>query len=331
MDVILLLFGIGGFVHWWKARNRSLTFSLLGGTWFLFIIAYYGSHTTLFPQLQPQRFTIPLNIFLTIPASAGIAVTLRPLFRGTHIASSLFILSLAFALLVGPLMKPLKTVGAYNLYRLSCQFPAPLTELLNWLEHHTTREGRIFIEDSECDTEHQYYGAHFPALFPEYLKREYLCGPRPLYPIKHSYASFTAGVLFEKKIEDYALPELQSCFDLYNVKWIVCWSEESKTFFNQYPDYLVKRGEIDTFTFYEVKRTCTFFLKGSGEVLSDYNRLELTQIAAENNEIIIAYHWMQYLKTIPERKLERAYRGNDPVGFIRIIDPPPTLVIYNGY
>jgi hypothetical protein len=31
MDVILLLFGIGGFMHWWKARNRSLTFSLLGG------------------------------------------------------------------------------------------------------------------------------------------------------------------------------------------------------------------------------------------------------------------------------------------------------------
>jgi len=188
-----------------------------------------------------------------------------------------------FALLVQPVFKPLKTVYQYGLYRLSCDFPAPLTELLKWLDTHTTREGRILIEDSECDTFHQYYGAHFPALFPEYVQREYLCGPRPMYPIKHSYASFTAGLLFEKKIEDYTLEELQRNFDIYNVGWIVCWCEESKKVFDRFPAYLVKAGDIDTFTLYEVKRTPSFFLKGRGTVQSDYNRLELTGVVPEDD------------------------------------------------
>ena len=331
MDVILLLFGICGFYSWWKERKMKLMLPFMGGTLFLFVIAYYGSHTDFFAQLQPQRFTIPLNIFLIIPASAGILLILQTLFKGRSVPATCFISSLIFVVLVGPVAKPLKAIYTYNLYRLSCEFPTPLKELLNWLENHTNREGRILIEDSESDTFHQYYGAHFPALFPEYTKREYLCGPRPMYPIKHSYASFTAGVLFEKKIEDYSLDELKKSFDLYNVKWIVCWLDTSKNFFNQYPAYLVKKAAIDRFTIYQVHRRPSFFLKGEGGVKSDYNRLELSQIVTEDDEIIINYHFMKGLKTDPERTLERVLIGGDPIGFIRIVNPPRSLVIYNGY
>ena len=66
-------------------------------------------------------------------------------------------------------------------------------------------------------------------------------------------------------------------------------------------------------------------------VKSDYNRLELSQIVTEDDEIIINYHFMQDLKTNPERKLERVFIGDDPIGFIRIANPPGSLVIYNGY
>jgi len=331
MDVILLLFGLCGLYSWLREKRLKLMLPFLSGVIFIFIIAYYGSYTDLFSQLQPQRFTIPLNILLIIPCSAGMLLSIHTLFKGRNMTASLFILSLAFVFLVYPVMKPLKAIYKYNLYRLSCNFPAPLKDLLNWIKEHTTREGRILIEDSEFDTGHQYYGAHLPALFPEYVKREYLCGPRPMYPIKHSYASFTAGVLFEKNIEDYSLEELKSSFKLYNVKWIVCWLEKSKDFLNQYPEYIVKTAEIDKFTIYQVKRKPSFFLKGEGKVKSDYNRLELNQIAAEDSEIIISYHFMKYLKTKPKRKLERVFLSDDPIGFIRIIDPPRSLTIYNGY
>jgi hypothetical protein len=303
----------------------------MGGTLFLFAIAYTGSHTDFFAQLQPQRFTIPLNIFLIIPASVGMMLILQTLFKERSVPTTCFICSLIFVVLVGPVAKPLKAIYTYNLYRLSCEFPTPLKELLNWLENHTDRQGRIVIEDSESDTFHQYYGAHFPALFPEKVKREYLCGPRPMYPIKHSYASFTSGVLFEKKIEDYSLNELKKSFDLYNVRWIVCWLDTSKNVFNRYPAYLVKKAAIDRFTIYEVNRKPSFFLKGHGVVTSDYNRLELNQIEAVDDEIIINYHFMDGLTTNPERTVERIFKGNDPVGFIRIANPPRSLIIDNGY
>jgi hypothetical protein len=152
-----------------------------------------------------------------------------------------------------------------------------------------------------------------------------------MYPVKHSYASFTGGVLFEKRIEEYSLEELKRQFDMYNVTWVVCWLDRSKEFFNRHPGYLTKAGEIATFTIYRVNRKPSFFIKGSGEVRADYNRLELRQVAAEGNEIIISYHWMRQLKTEPAAKLEKFFTGSDPVGFIRIIDPPESLVIYNRY
>ena len=82
IETILLLFGIGGFYYMWKARSKKLMLSMLGGTIFLFVIAYYGSHTNFFPQLQPQRFTIPLNIFLIIPASICMFLMFQSLLAG---------------------------------------------------------------------------------------------------------------------------------------------------------------------------------------------------------------------------------------------------------
>ena len=94
---------------------------------------------------------------------------------------------------------------------------------------------------------------------------------------------------------------------------------------------MVRLSDIDNFTVYEVKRTATFFLKGSGTVRADYNRLELTDIVPEQGEIIISYHWMKFFKTIPQVRIERADALGDPVGFIKIINPPPSLVVVNGY
>ena len=331
VEVALLLFGIAGMYRWLKEKRWALFFPFAAGVVFIFAVAYYGSHTRLFPQLQPQRFIVPLNILLLIPASAGVVPVLRTLFEKRGAAARLFGAALLLALLVGPVIQPLKTIYGYNLYRLNCEFSPAVEELLSWLDEHTTREGRILLEDSEYDTGHRFGGAHLPALFPERLQREYLCGPRPMYPVKHSYASFTAGVLFEKKIEEYSLEELQRQFDLYNVTWVVCWLDRSQEFFNRHPGYLTRAGEVASFIIYRVNRKPSFFIKGSGEVRADYNRLELRQVVAEGNEIIISYHWMRQLKTEPPRKLERIFIGDDPVGFIRIIDPPDSLAIYNGY
>jgi hypothetical protein len=80
-----------------------------------------------------------------------------------------------------------------------------------------------------------------------------------------------------------------------------------------------------------VNRAPSFFLKGKGEKKAELNKIELKNVRPEDGEIILSYHWMKYLKTDPPRKLERTFFLDDPVGFIKIINPPSSLVIYNRY
>jgi hypothetical protein len=152
-----------------------------------------------------------------------------------------------------------------------------------------------------------------------------------MYPIKHSYASFTRGMLFGRQVEEYSRAEVQERFATYNVRWIVCWYKESKKFFEQFPDYIIKLSDVDKFSIYEVKREPSFFIKGKGTVRADYNRLELDNVSAEDDEIIISYHWMKTLKLAKGGSIERAFIGGDPIGFIKIKHPHRSLLLINAY
>jgi hypothetical protein len=334
MDIVLLLFGVLGFYCWKQKKLQVLWLPFAGGVIGAFMAAFYGSFTTFFPQFQPERFNIALSLLLIIPASVGVFTGAKELFCNRSRRAQFFIACLLFAFLYRPLLRPLGIVYRNKPYRLMCQVPGQFLELVSFLKNNTNNEGRILIEDSEYSKEsyiHEYFGGHFPALFPEYLKREYLCGPRPMYPIQHAYASFTRGVLFEKKLATYTAEELRRMFDTYNVRWIVCWYGESKKFFERFPDYIIKIGNVDKFIIYEVKRRPSFFIKGEGTVNSDYNRLELKDIVPEDNELIISYHWMENFKAQPEVAIEKVLMAGDPIGFIKIKNPPSSLVIATDY
>lgn len=334
MDVVLLLFGVLGLYCWKQEKLQMLWLPFTGGCIAAFMAAFYGSFTAFFPQFQPERFTIALGLLFIIPASVGMYTVGKALLHNRSRYALLFIACLLFTLLYRPLVWPFGVLYTKKPYRLNCRLPAQFADLVKFLENNTTTAGRILIEDSEYSTSspvHEYFGGHLPALFPEFLKREYLCGPRPMYPMQHGHASFTRGELFEKKLAAYTAEELRRMFDTYNVKWIVCWYQESKDFFNRFPDYISSIGVIDKFSIYEVKRNPSFFLCGSGEVRADYNHLVLRNVVPHNNEIIISYHWMVQLRAIPAIQIERVYMGGDPVGFIKIKNPPQSLVLINKY
>jgi hypothetical protein len=335
IDVLFLVFSGGGFYCWHKQRRYHLIVAFAGAFIFVFLIAFYGSYTVFFAQLQPERFTVPLTLLLIIPATIGMYNAIIAILKGKNMTAFVFIVCAAFVLLYRPVVRPFINFYHSKFLRLSCTFPENLQVLLKYLEAHTTQEGRILIEDSEylrnSSPFHAYYGGHFPGLFPEYLKREYLCGPRPMYPIKHSYASFVRGVMFDKNIADYSLIELRDRFDTYNVKWIVCWYEESKKFFESFPGYITKIADIYKFSIYEVEREPSFFIKGRGTVHAEYNRLELNNVIAEDNEIIISYHWMKTLQLVSGGSIEQVFLRGDPIGFIKIKNPSFSPIIVNSY
>jgi len=51
----------------------------------------------------------------------------------------------------------------------------------------------------------------------------------------------------------------------------------------------------------------------------------------DDDEVIISYHWMKKLKTEPPIAFEKTVVGDDPIGFIKLINPPSHVVIYNAY
>ena len=300
VDAVLLLLGAAGCLLWWNEGRRRLAAAFGSGTVFIFLVTFYGSHTQFFAQLQPQRFAIALNALLLIPAGVSLCVCMQAFGQVRSRFVQILILALFCVLAYQPVLRPFGVIIRNDYYRLMCSMPTPISELTEFFARHTNRDGRILIEDSEAINRpgfferEAYYGTHLPGMFPAFLKREYLCGPRPMYPIKHSFASFTRGVLFDRPVGDYSFHELQAAFDLFNVLWVVSWFEGSRQVFDSFPGYFRPIGIIDKFTVYEVLRKPSFFLKGSGNVQADYNRIELSNVRAEDNEIIISYHWMKY-------------------------------------
>jgi len=344
IELLLLVFGLLG-LYLWRLRKEHLKYISLGGAViFLWFLSYYGSLLTLTTELQPLRFMIPLHSFLTVPAAFGIWWSITTI-KDTYAKRDLLtVMSLILIMLIPLFARKMYAIAfAFR----SQPFGRPFTTsmhpgnkaLIKWIIEKTTKEGRILIEDSgffdtqgkdKCVWGHQYYLTHFPALLPYYTGREFIGGPYPYSIIRHHFAEFHDGILFKKEIDTLSLPALKHYFDLYNIKWIICWSKKSQDFFNKYPHYLLKDDKVDKFYTYTVNRTPSYFYKGEGQIISDYNKLQLTEVKSQG-EIIIKYHWLKYLKTDPPRPLEKVMIMDDPIGFIKIHNPPSSIVVYNAY
>ena len=341
IELFLLVSGLLG-LYLWKVRKEHLKYlSLAGGLIFLLFVSYYGSLFTFISDLQPQRFVIPFNLFLIVPATCGISWLVNTI-KNNRTKKKWFMVIFICLVVLAPLFAGKRYTIAFDFYYFRpfiTSLHSGNKALIQWITEETTNEGRILIEDS-CflDTQgkdtspwgHQFYLTHLPALLPYYTGREFIGGPHPFSIIQHHFAEFHDGILFKNAIETFSLPDLQSYFDLYNIKWIICWSDRARTFFNQYPHYLLQGDKVDKFYTYTVNRAPSYFYKGKGRISADYNQLQLTEIEP-NDEIIIKYHWLQQFKTDPPRQIEKVMIMDDPIGFIKILNPPSSILVYNGY
>jgi len=216
-------------------------------------------------------------------------------------------------------------------FRLVCSIPEPFQKMVSWIKSNTSSKGRILIENSDFETHHKYYGTHLPILLPQLTGREYIGNYSYYAASKDGIATFNSGVLFRKPIQEFTHESLMNYFNLYNIKWVIYWSDAAHRALgpdNPFSKPLVK---IDSFNICSVVREPSFFIKGKGAVRADYNRIQLSEVKPVDGEIILSYHWMQFLKTDPSRKIERVLLNEDELGFIKIKDPPQSLLIYNDF
>ena len=330
IDIVLLLSAILGMHRLHKKGERFQAALFLGSSIFLFMISYYGSFLEI-TRITPMRFLIPFYIFLIFPSAVGFEYLYR-LFLSDKSKRVKVITSVIIVYLLMALIAP----AYYHLFykrdfRLVCNVPEQFNQLIAWINNNTTQEGRILVENSDFETEHQYYGTHLPFLLPRWTDREYIGVYFYYATTKDSFVSYNAGFLFRKPIGSFSLPELHSYLDLYNIQWIIYWSEESKSIFESGVKDFTYLTSIDKFHICRVERNPTFFIKGSGIARASHNKINLEEINPAGGEIILSYHWMKYLKSDPPQRLERVLFLQDPIGFIKVKNPPSSLLIYNGY
>ncbi len=331
VDLILLGTGILGMTVWRGKENRLRAVLFAATVTFFFLLAYYGSFWDFTASLTPLRFIIFMNVCLCVPAATGLCRLYDLFLKDKPVKIRSLSLIVVFYLSGTVLAVPYYHLFQRKDFRLLTEIPAPVNALTSWIRQNTSPDGRILIENSDFESSHQYYGTHLPYFLPLLTKREYIGNYSPYAISRDSFATFYWGYLFRRKIQEYTRDEVWPYMDLYNIKWIIIWSEESRDFFESAPDYYLFRKKIDKFYIYEVNRTGNFFIKGRGKIRAEINRIELTDLEPQDGEVIISYRWMKYLRTESEIAIDETRMLDDPGGFITLKNPPAELIIYNSY
>ena len=331
IDIGLMLLGMVGLLQW-KRAGADVRAAACGYTIaFLFLLAYYGSFVAFTRTLTPMRFIIMMNVYLVLPASTAICSLYKRLTLHRPVRMRLLLAAFSVFVLALLVARPYYHLFVKNDFKFLTQMPRELEQLIHYIKTATTNEARILIENSDFESDHQYGRGHFPHILPHLTGREFIGNDCAYNPTKDSVVSFINGILFQRPIETLGLQDVAPRFDLYNIGWVICWTGQAKTFFNRYPEYFVPDGAIAQFSLYKVNRRPSFFIKGSGIAHAEMNRIELKNLAPKDGEVIISYHWMKYLKTDPPAAMEPTFFLHDPVGFIKLKNPPHSVLIYNNY
>lgn len=325
---LLLVGGIAGMAEW--RRRRDARFALFAGTTvFLFFFCYYGSFSARLAELNPTRYLPVMNLLLAVPATDALLRLRRKAGEGLAVPGLFLAAALGGCLVT---YTHLQKFDAPLRLRLGSAETADVDALIAKLKKSPPR-GRILLEDSgvmDAEGGGQIYAySQLPARFAELTGRQFIGGPYPYVFEKYHFAEFHDGQLFGQKIEDVPFEKMKGYAELYDITRVVCWSSRSGFYFDSYPEYFRPEWRRGPFRVYTVAREENPFISGSGKIGSTVNRIELRDIKAERGAVVIKYHWADTLRTVPRRKIERFSAGGDPIGFIRIVDPPKNIRVVN--
>ncbi len=327
--------GLAGLALWWREGRRDLLRVFAPQIAFFFALAFYGAPLGL-SLLGPARLTLPLCLFLLPPAAHAIAVGARAAWdgcarlggrRGAWALRAAALALLASgghsAGLPGKLWRP------YALPALQERegYETLGRGLLDFLREQTDRRGRLLHEETDR-LSHRYYGTHLPALIPLETGLALAGGPAPHALLRQNHLRFIAGTFRGRPLGATPPAQMARTLDLYNVRWILCWSAPARRYFERQPG-IQPVGTYDRFALYRVEAEPSWFLEGSGRVEARANRIELSELVPEAGRVTLKFHWLETLRSEPARELRPVPRLDDPVPFISILDPPPNLTIYN--
>jgi len=317
-QTIIFFLGIFGLFLWRKERKIFILF--LATSIFYFAYSYFGSLIIgAISYLQPQRVVVPLTFLLIIPSAKSIQYIANKVKSKKMYAIVFITLLLFFSFLKVPDLY-------FNIIneeqwvwnrRITTSIQQDVQDLILWIKGNTTSEARILIENSGYKSGFQYSDGHLLAMFPYFTNREFVVSPMPYVSIKKGFIpDFYEGILFNKNITYFTQADFEKYFNLYNIKWIVVWSNISKNVFDNSPQ-VSKINQIGRFFIYETKIQPSFFLKGSGIITANYNKIMISNATEE--ETVIKYNFFNKLKINPALEISQ-YETPYLFGFIKIVN-----------
>ena len=331
LNLILLLLSAVAILTEWKTTRRNLVASLLISWLLLVFYASLGSYIDVLASFtQPNRFASAGYLLLVVPAGIGVVGLYKFVFSNcsqkfTRYVAGLFLIFCTSGVLYT--FYEVKREVSYENIGHYGKVPPEVTgigdktsTILDWIEAHTSKNGRILFEISNG----RFHDDSHIAPYLAYASgREFVGGPYPRF----NFSNFWDGFIFGKPINAYSYTEFQKYLNLYNLRWIIVHTQESRDYLADAPGITLNYDDKGL-SFYTVDvNNESFFLKGKGNVVSrDHNFLAFENV--KGNEVIIKYHYFSELETDPPVSMSPIFMLDDPNPFIKLNNPPEEFQLF---
>jgi len=320
----LLLLGLLGLLQLWRGERKPLGAMLMGTVLTLFAVTYFGSMIPFLKGWQPLRLKVPYDLVLVLASSYAIArwVTDRPSASLAYVVP-VFLLAGSVTFLFN-----LATTESLGKLKLRTQIRPEISAIVDWVRTQTPADARVLFEESGDETGFVYDGMYLSSFIPHWTGRQLIGGPINLYNDRHHFAEFHSGKLFKRDIQTLADDEIKNYLRLYNVGAVVAFHPASIQRLLSIPGLVTVDRQIGPIFLMKVDQPLTWFLQGAGNVKSGPNRLEISDV--RGNEITLKYHWIEGLAGSPAVIIIPVKIGEDPIPFIKVVDPPAAFTLQIG-
>jgi hypothetical protein len=316
----LLILGLCGTRNLIKNDHRTVGIVLAIGLAVLFLLTYFGALISAVAAWQPLRFKVPLDLLLVVGAAFCVNQWFsgRQTFRFYFVPAMLVMGGLALTINVA------QTESTGRLHLRTVMLPE-ITAIVDWVRRETPREARLLFEESGDETGFVYDGMYLSSFVPYLTGRQLIGGPINLYNDRHHFAEFHSGKLFQRDIETISDDELRNYLRLYNIGAVVAFHPASVKKLLSIPGLVTVDQRIGPIYLMKVNQPLNWFVEGEGKVDASAGRLELSDL--KGREIVLKYHWVQGLNALPPVQIVPIQLGDDPIAFIKLIDPPSSVVL----
>jgi hypothetical protein len=270
-------------------------------------VRFLGSFVPVVVQMQPLRFMAPAVALLAIPAGLALQALGRKIgLSGGNSAILAGVLLIAGAIWTG---RP----EALDLP----PSPDPLRVFLN---AHTTPDDRLLVQSIDG---YQYEGYEAKA-FPITYNREVIGNT---FPEIDDPAQFHRKFLWGKMLSSWQPADLRTSLERWGVAWVFVQTDEAHELLAATTGVLsVSVGPYRAFQL--PSASTSRFLIGRGQVTAKVNRLDLSDVEAENGLVVLRYRFHPAWRASGGEPILRYPIPEDIAGFIAVKNPGRNLTLH---